>query len=70
MFCFNVAQVGQFHPFALVEFLLLSEYFFLCLLFVFQLCCLTYIFFISVSAVPVGASDRVAGLLNPTWWQR
>jgi len=27
-------------------------------------------YFIFVSAVPVGALDRVAGLLNRIWWQR
>ena len=52
---------------ALVEICLVntfsSEYF------LFYLCWLTYII-ISVSAVPVGASDRVAGLLNRKWWQR
>ena len=35
----------------------------------FNLCLLTYII-ISVSAVPVGALDLVAGLLNRKWWQR
>jgi hypothetical protein len=58
--------VGQFHSFALVEFLL-SEYF-LVPFFRFYLCLLTYII-ISVSAVPVGALDRVAGLLNRKLWQ-
>jgi hypothetical protein len=59
--------VGQFYSVALVEFLL-SEYF-LVPFFRFYLCLLTYII-ISVSAVPVGALDRVAGLLNRKWWQR
>ncbi len=36
--------------------------------FCFNLCSLTYII-ISVSAVPVGALDRVAGLLNRKWCQ-
>ncbi len=62
--------VRQFCSFALVE-ILLSEYFSLCyssfsfLILLFDLYC-----FYFVSAVPVGASDRVAGWLNRTWWQR
>jgi hypothetical protein len=31
---------------------------------------LNYNSFLPVSAVPVGASDRLAELLNRTWWQR
>ncbi len=48
--------------------ILLSEYI-LVFFFWFFLCLLTDII-ISVSAVPVGALDRVAGLLNRKWWQR
>ncbi len=69
MFCFNVVFCRAISSFALVEFLL-SEYLFAFCIFLFQLCLLIYNIFIFVSAVPVGASDRVAGLLNRIWWQR
>ncbi len=67
MFCFNVAHCRTISIFSLVEFL--SEYFFLRFLSVLAMLVDLY-FFISVSAVPVGALDRVAGLLNRIWWPR
>ncbi len=69
MFCFNVAHCRAILFVTLVEFLL-SEYFFLCASFRFSAMLFDLYFLISVSAVPVGASDRVAGLLSRTWWQR
>jgi len=65
--------VGQFCFYALVEICfvnIFSEYLFLFSLHFFILWLLTYNSFLSVSAVPVGASDRLAGLLNRTWWPR
>jgi hypothetical protein len=70
VFCYNVAFVGQSSGFVLVEFLLTECLFFFLYFIRFRLCLLIYDILISVSAVPVGASDRVAGLLSRIWWQR
>ena len=71
VFCFNIAHCRA------ISFLCTGR---ICWVIISVLACapffsflvmwLTYIIFISVSAVPVGALDRVAGLLNRIWWQR
>ncbi len=51
--------------------ILLSEYLFLSFLcFSFSFVFVDLYYFSFVSAVPVGALDRVAGLLSRIWWQR
>ncbi len=70
VFCFNVAHCRAI-SFPCTGRILLGDYFCFGLRFFFRFSyVLTYITFISVSAVPVGALDRVAGLLNRIWWQR
>ena len=65
--CFNVAHCRAI-SFLCTGRIFVERILFLCI-FRFYLCLLTYIIN-SVSAVPVGALDRVAGLLNRNWWQR
>ncbi len=72
MFCFNVAHCRA------ISFLYTGRIFverilflvFVFLLFSFSAMLVDLYFFIFVSAVPVGALGRVAGLLNRIWWQR
>jgi hypothetical protein len=59
--------VGQIHFFALVKFCWANTFF--CVFFSFLVLLVDLYYFISVSAVPVGALDHVAGLLNRIWWQ-
>ncbi len=69
MFCFSVAYCKAI-LFLRTGRSLFGEYFFLEFSVLFMLVDLYIIFFNFVSAVPVGALDRVAELLNRIWWQR
>ncbi len=70
MFCFNVAHCRAI-SFLCTGRILLGDYFCFGLCFFSFLVMLVDLYiFISVSAVPVGALDRVAELLNRIWWQR
>jgi len=70
VFCFNVAHCRAI-SFLCTGRILLGDYLCFGLRFFFSfLVMLVDLYYFSVSAVPVGALDRVAGLLNRIWWQR
>ena len=70
---FSLAYYRAICFFALVEILVENIYseFLILVIFVllFNLRLLISNNFLSVSVIPVGASDRLAGLLNRIWWQ-
>ncbi len=68
VFCFNIAHCRAISFFCTGR--IFVEGIFLLYFFVLSYVVLTYTIFISVSAVPVGALDRVVGLLSRIWWQR
>ena len=71
MSCFNVAHCRAI-SFLCTGRIFVERILFLvfCSFFSFSAMLVDLYYFISVSAVPVGALDRVAGLLNRIWWQR
>jgi hypothetical protein len=70
---FSLAYCRAICFFALVEICLVNNFLDIYTCFsrvsIYILWLLNYNNFLFVSVIPVGASDRLAGLLNRTWWQ-